>query len=226
MRKKLIGSGLAAAMMVVGLLGIGGPANAAGTAKLNVVHGIPGVTVDVCVDGSKAIPNFQPGDVVKGVALPAGSHTFKIVAQGDACSDPGILVVTTPLMAGKNYTAIAALNPKGNPKLLLFTNNVNPTKPGNARLTVRHTADAPAVNVWANGAKLIGGNDFTFGDSATLGTPRGVYAAWVSLPGDFNPVIGPAVLELKAGHAYQVYAWGNGTDGYNLAVVGLNVGTN
>src|SRR4051812_15934729 len=54
MRKKLFGLGLAATMMV-GLLGIGVAANAAGTAKVNVVHGIPGVTVDVCVDGSKAI---------------------------------------------------------------------------------------------------------------------------------------------------------------------------
>jgi len=226
MRRKLLGLGVAAAV-AVGLLGTVGTANAAsGTAKLNVVHGIPGVTVDVCVDGSKAIPNFHPGDVVKGVALPAGSHTFKIVAQGDACSATGILVVTTPLKAGENYTAVAALNPKGNPKLLLFTNNVNPTKPGDARLTVRHTADAPAVNVWANGAKLVGGKDFTFGDSATLQTRKGIYAAWVSLPGGFTPVIGPAVRELKAGHAYQVYAWGNGTDGYHLAVVGVKVGTN
>jgi len=224
MRKKLFGLGLAATMMV-GLLGIAGPANAAGTAKVNVVHGIPGVTVDVCVDGSKAIPDFHPGDVVKGVALPAASHTFKIVAQGDPCSSTAILAVTTPLEAGKNYTAIAALNAKGTPKLLLFSNNVNPTKPGNARLTVRHTADAPAVNVWANGAKLVGGNDFTFGDSATLQTPKGIYAAWVSLPGAFAPVICPAVLQLKAGVAYQVYAWGNGS-GYNLAVLSLKVGTN
>ena len=135
MRRKLLGLGVAAAV-AVGLLGTVGTANAAsGTAKLNVVHGIPGVTVDVCVDGSKAIPNFHPGDVVKGVALPAGSHTFKIVAQGDACSATGILVVTTPLKAGEDYAAVAALNPKGNPKLLLFTNNVNPTKPGDARLT-------------------------------------------------------------------------------------------
>jgi hypothetical protein len=226
MRKKLLGLGLAATM-VVGLLGVGGAASAAGKAKLNVVHGIPGVTVNVCVDGSVAIPDFAPGDIVKNVELPATSHTFKIVPDtDDTCSTAGILVVTTPLDAGKNYTAIAALNAKGNPKLLLFTNNVNPTKPGNARLTVRHTANAPAVNVWANGAKLVGGTDFTFGNSATLQTPKGIYAAWVSLPGDFNPVIGPAVLELKAGLAYQVYAWGDGTNGYNLAVLSLNVGTN
>jgi hypothetical protein len=220
----MLGLGLAATI-VVGLLAVGGPANAAGTAKVNVVHGIPGLTVDVCVDGSKAIPDFKPGDVVKGVALSAGSHTFKIVAQGNACSASAILSASPTLEAGKNYTAIANLNASGTPNLKLFTNNMSPTKPGNARLIVRHTADAPAVNVWANGAKLIGGTDFTWGSSAALQTPRGIYAAWVSLPGDFTPVIGPAVLQLKAGAAYQVYAWGDGTNGYQLAAFHLNVGT-
>jgi hypothetical protein len=191
---------------------------------LNVVHGIPGVTVNVCVDGTVAIPDFAPGDVVKNVSLPATSHTFKIVPNtDDTCSTAGILVVTTPLDA-KNYTAVAALDDSGDPQLRLFTNNVNPTKVGKARLTVRHTADAPAVNVWANGMKLVGGTEFTFGESASLPVPKGIYAAWVSLPGEFEPVIGPALLELKPGYAYQVYAWGDGTDGYDLAVVSLKVG--
>ena len=226
MRKKLMGVGLAATMVMAGLMAAGGVASAAGKATLNVVHGIPGVTVDVCVNGSKAITNFAPGDVVKNIELPAGSYTFKVVAKGDPCSGTGIIVVTTPLMAGTNYTAVANLNASGDPNLKLFTNNVNPTKRGKARLSVRHTADAPAVNVWVNGMKLIRGTDFTWGKSATLQTPKGVYAAWVSLPGDYTPVIGPAVLELKAGHAYQVYAWGDGTSGYSFAVVKLKVGTN
>ena len=226
MRKRLLGLGLVAAL-ATGLLASGGPAVAAGKATLNVVHGIPGVTVNVCVDGTNAIPNFAPGDVVKNVTLPATSHTFKIVAKSDTtCSTAGILVVTTSLKAGKDYTAVAALNAKGNPRLLLFTNNVSPTKPGHTRLAVRHTADAPAVNVWANGMKLVGGKNFTFGESAALQVKKGVYAAWVSLPGEYASVIGPAVLELRPGRAYQVYAWGDGTDGYNLAVVSLKVGTN
>lgn len=224
MRGRMIGL-IAAGATTLAVL-TASPASAGGTAKLNVVHGIPGVTVNVCVDGTKAIPNFAPGNVVKNVSVPAGSHTFKIVAKSRTCSAAGILAVTAHLAAGKNYSAVASLNASGTPKLLLFTNNVHETATGKARVTVRHTADAPAVNVWANGTKIVGGTDFTWAKSATLGVPRGVYAAWVSLPGGFRPAIGPAVLQLRAGNAYQVYAWGDSTSGYHFAVIGLHVGTN
>ena len=224
MKAKIVGL-IAAGATALTLLAAS-PASAAGTAKLNVVHGIPGVTVNVCVDGSNAIPNFTPGSVVKNVSLPSGSHTFKIVPQADTtCSTSGILTATASLAAGKNYTAVAALDASGTAQLKLFTNGVSPTDKGKARLTVRHTAEAPAVNVWANGMRIVGGKGFTWGKSATLSVPKGIYAAWVSLPGDFKPVIGPAVLQLEAGNAYQVYAWGDATDGYNLAVVKLWVGT-
>lgn len=224
MRTRLLGISIAAALMF-GAMSAAIPASAAGKATLNVVHGIPGVTVNVCVDGSEAIPDFQPGDVAANVQLPAGSHTFKLVAQSDTCGDTAILKKTTDLDAGKNYTVVANLNDTGAPNLKVFRNNVAKTAPGAARLTVRHTADAPAVNVWTNGARLIGGTHFTWGESATLPVPRGVYAAWVSLPGEVQPVIGPAVLVLRPGYAYQVYAWGDGTDGYHFAVVSLAVGT-
>ena len=225
MRKRMLGVAMIATL-TMGLLGASPAGAAAGDAKLNVVHGIPGVTVNVCVDGVKAIPDFMPGDVVKNVVLTAGMHDFKIVAQASGCGGAAILQANgVDLMADKNYTAIANLDEAGDPALSLFTNNVTKVASGNARLTVRHTAAAPAVNVWANGAPLIGGTDFTNGKSKTFVVPNGIYATWASLPGDYAPVIDPAVLNLKTGLAYQVYAWGNGTSGYNFAVVSLKVGS-
>src|SRR4051794_26719090 len=51
-----------------------GPAQAADTATVTVVHGIPDTPVDVYVDGTKALPNFTFKTVTKPIALPAGSH--------------------------------------------------------------------------------------------------------------------------------------------------------
>jgi len=225
MRKTMIG------LVAVGALGLGlvstGPADArTGDATLNVVHGIPGVTVNVCVNGQDAIPDFQPGDVVSGVELPEGSYDVKIVAASDACAGAAILEADgVNLTAGKSYTAVANLNADGTPNIKLFTNNVKPVRAGKARLVIRHTAEAPAVNVWANGAVLIGGDDFVWGASRGFVVPKGSYKAKVTLPGQSKAVIGPATLTLKPGSAYQVYAWGDGTDGYGLAVVATRVGT-
>ena len=47
----------------------------------------------------------------------------------------------------------------------------------------------------------------------------------MTLPGEKAAVIGPAMVSLKAGTVYQVYAWGSGDAGYSFAVVPTAVGT-
>jgi hypothetical protein len=220
MGKRTVGTVLAGALAATLLSAA--PASAA-NATLNVVHGIPGVDVDVCVDGSEAISDFNPGEVVTGVVLPAGAYDVKIVAAGDDCGDAAILEANDlELASGKNVTAVAHLTADGAPALDLFKNKVKPLARGMARVQIRHVAEAPEVNVWANGSRLVTG--LANGETATAPVPKGVYAAWASLPGDFQPVIGPAVLKLRAGHAYQVYAWGSATPGFGFAVVDVEVG--
>lgn len=221
MRKRFLGIAVAASLAISALFA--GTASAASKAKLNVVHGIPGVDVNVCVNGGEAIPDFNPGEVVTGVALAAGTYDLKIVAEADDCGDAAILEATgVGLMAGKDYSAVAHLDETGDPTLALFKNNVRALPKGTARLTVRHTAAAPEVDVWANGAVLL--QDVPNGASATMKVPTGVYATWVSLPGDHEPVIGPDVFKLRRGMAYQAYAWGSAAAGYDFAVVAIEVG--
>ena len=186
------------------------PARGGGNAVLNVVHGIPGVDVNVCVNGAAAIPDCKPGDVATGVELPAGSYDVKIVAAADTCDDAAILEANgVALKAGKNYTAVANLNADGDPNIKLFTNKVAPVKAGKARLTVRHTAAAPAVNVWANGSVLIGGTTSS-GASRVGCRAEGFLPREGHVAGSDGSRDGPATLKLKAGFAYQVYAWGTG----------------
>jgi len=226
MTKRIIGLAVALAttMALFGAV----PAQATGgTPKftLNVVHGIPGVTVDVCVNGAKAITDFEPGDIVSGVKLPEGQYRLKVTPAGEACSD-AILKATADLRGGRrfNYTVIANLNDHGQPNLALYRNNTRKTEDGLARVIVRHTADAPAVNVWANGSPLNRGRQFDWGSQRRFDVPGGDYNVFVSLARQSDPVIGPVDLSLMAGYSYQVYAWGNGTAGYNLALIPLEVG--
>jgi len=213
---------LAAGVMSATLLAAG-PAHAGGTATVNVVHGIPGVAVNVCVDGTSVRDDFRFGRKIVGAELPAGSHRVKLVPSGSECSVRAILVERYRLHAGTNVTIVANLDASGTPNLAVFANNVRPTSEGNARLSVRHTADAPAVNVWANGSRLIGGTGFTWAKSATLQVPTDRYRVKVTLPRSEAPVIGPAVLHLGAGKAYQVYAVGD-AHGYRLVEIPARVG--
>jgi Domain of unknown function (DUF4397) len=195
-----------------------------GKAEVNVVHGIPGAKVKVCVDGAPAIRRFTYGEKVVGVALPAGRHRVRVVPTGRRCGSPAILRSRYALEAGDSYTIVACLKPSGTPKLRAFRNRVRPTDSGKARLTVRHTAMAPAVNVWADGSPLIAGRHFRWGDRESFPVPAGRYRVKVTLPGSDEPVIGPRRLSLRAGNAYQVHAVGEAGH-YRLVVVRTHVGT-
>lgn len=226
MTKRIMG--LAVALATTMALFGAAPAQAGGNAPkftLNVVHGIPGVVVDVCVNGAKAITGFEPGDVVSGVRLPEGEYRLKVTPEGQACS-AAILSATAELAGGRNrnYTVVANLDGAGAPNLALFRNNTRKTADGEARVIVRHTAAAPAVNVWANGSPLNRGRQFVWGEQRRFDVPDGDYEVFVSLARQSDPVIGPADLSLMAGTSYQVYAWGNGAAGYSLAVIPLEVG--
>jgi len=194
------------------------------TATVNVVHGIPGVAVKVCVDGAAVVDHFRYGSTIVGAALPAGNHTVRVVPAGKRCASPAVLTQSYALQAGLNYTVVATLNASGTPNLKPYVNDVSRTRHGTARLTVRHTAQAPAVNVWAGSTKLISGRSFTWGSSATLGVPAGSYRVKVTLPSSAKPVIGPATVALGAGKAYQVYAVGS-PGHYQLVSIVVNVGT-
>jgi hypothetical protein len=91
--------------------------------------------------------------------------------------------------------------------LTVFVNDVSPIDAGNARLVVRHTAAAPAVDVLADGTAVF--TDLANPDEASADVPAGDYSAAVAAAGTTDPVIGPTDLTLDSGTAYFVYAVGS-----------------
>ncbi|MBG6179438.1 hypothetical protein IWX62_000628 [Arthrobacter sp. CAN_A1] len=130
-------------------------------------------------------------------------------------SAPVIGPVAVTLAAGGNYTATANLDADGAPTANFYTNDTSAVDAGQSRLTVRHTAAAPAVDVLAGDAVVV--ENLSNPDEATLTTDAGTIAASVAATGTTDPVIGPADLTLAEGTATIVYAWGSLEDG-NLAL--------
>ncbi|MFG6491623.1 DUF4397 domain-containing protein [Microbacterium sp. P03] len=214
--RKTLTAGLAVG--IVAAFGLAVPAQAVSstTADLSVLHGIPNTPVDVYVNGALTLDDFQPGDLAGPLDLPAGDYTVALTAT-DAADDsaPVLGPVTLTLAAGKSYTATANLDASGAPALNLFTNDIAATNAGEGRLTVRHVAAAPAVDILAGGAPVV--EDLSNPNEASLALPVSTVSASVALAGTTDPVIGPADVAIQDGVLTVLYAWGSATDG-NLAL--------
>lgn len=205
--------------------GIAAPAFAVedGKAELSVLHGVPDLTVDVYVDGALTLDDFAPGDLAGPLSLDPGTYSVAITAS-DAADDssPVLGPIDLPLEAGMSYTAVAHLDADGNPTANLFTNDISETSSGEGRLTVRHVAAAPAVDVWANGAVAF--ENLANPDEVMADLPVGTYEAAVSLTGETDPVLGPTDVAVEEATNTIVYAWGSAEDG-TLAVAAQTVAT-
>ena len=196
-------------------------ASATETGTVYVVHGIPDTPVDVYVDGTRALDDFKPGTTAGPLSLPAGPHKVTVFAA-DAVDDTGTPVISASadLPAGGNVTLVAHLTTGGKPTITPFVNDVSHLAPGQARLIVRHTAAAPAVDVLAGGTVVVSG--LTNPNQKVLQVPAGTVSAAVAAAGSTTPLIGPADLPLAEGTATFVHAIGS-LDGKTLSLVTFTI---
>lgn len=213
-----------AAMFVAGLAALtmfapGASAGVPAGATVWVAHGIPGTKVDVCVDGAEVRSNFKYGNAFALEGVPAGRYNIKVFLANDKeCRGTVAIQQRVDLTDGLNATAVAKIY-GGGPSLEIFVNDLHLS--GDATVTVRHAASAPKVDVWVNGGKAPLVEGLAKGNGAgPVGVSEGVYSYWVSLPGEYAPVIGPDVAMLEAGTAYQVTAVGTDASNYRFIVIG------
>jgi hypothetical protein len=193
------------------------PPNAA---TVTVVHGIPGATVDVYVNGTVVLPGFTFGTVSPALSLAPGTYSVAVKAAG---TDTTILSATATLSAGENATIVANLSATGTPELTVFQNPTTPAPPGEAWVLVRHTAEAPAVDVYAGSTRVV--TALTNPNSAgPLAVPAGTLPVSVKVSPSTPstaPVLGPLGLNLTAGHVYIAYAIGSATASPSTLTVAL-----
>jgi len=190
---------------------------------VTVLHGIPGdggFPVDIYVNGDYSAP-FIPGltftEFAGPVVLPAADYSIEIYGAGadPSSTDPalGPLVVTLP--AGANATIEAHLDADGAPTASVFVNDISEIAAGDTRLTVRHTAAAPTVDVLANDGVLF--SALSNPNEASGDVPAATYNAKVVPTGATEPVVFEADLNLAEGTSTIVYAIGS-LDGGSFTV--------
>ncbi len=201
-------------------LGVGAPAVAAPDAAqeeamVSVFHGIPGMTVDVYANGDELLSDFEPGTVTEPQSLDAGTYDIQVFEAGRSPDGTPALEKEVKVPEGGNATIAAHLSADGEPRLTAFSDDVSKVDAGKSRLTVRHLAAAPAVDVRAGGQPVF--SDLTNPDEDTGAVDAGTVEADVVLAGTDTVAIGPADLNLEEGTSNVVYAWGSADD-ENLAL--------
>jgi hypothetical protein len=189
---------------------VAAPAHAA-DATVSVLHGVPGATVDVYANGKALLTNFKPGTLTDPLMLPEGTYDLKVTQAGAGAGGAAVIEAKdVQVPGGANVTVVAHLSEAGKPVLTPFVNDTSKVPAGKARLTVRHTAAAPAVDVRANGTAALKG--LTNPNEAKAVVGAGTIKADVVLAGTSDVAIGPADLDLKEGTNTIVYAWGSAAD--------------
>lgn len=221
--RKTFATTAALALAAAPLTMLATPAAAADDASVVVVHGVPGLTVDVYASADTTytaeealLTDFEPGTVTDAVAIPGGTYNLAVFPKdADPSGEPAIKAEGVTVPAGANISVAAHLNADGTPVLTPFVNDVSKVDAGEGRLIVRHTAAAPAVDVLAGGEPVF--TNLTNPNEAKADLAAGTVSASVAATGTTDPVIGPADVTVKEGSATIVYAWGSLED-ENLAV--------
>jgi hypothetical protein len=180
---------------------------AAAPAEVTVVHGIPNTPVDVYVNGKLTVPGFTFGKVAGPLALPAGTYAIAIRPQGAASSSAPILSQSVTVTSGEEASIVADLTASGSPTLSVFADPTTSVPMGDARVIVRHLAEAPGVDVYAGTSKVV--TDLTNPNQAALVIPAGSVSVSVDVSGTTTTVIGPATFDFKAGTTTIVDAIGS-----------------
>lgn len=171
MRKMIKTVALAATLAV---LGAGTAAAQTSGADVTVVHGVPGLTVDVYVNGNLTLEDFEFGDMAGPLSLPAGSYDVAITAADDTIDNAVLTQDGIAVTDGLNASIIAHLQEDGSPTISVFVNDTAAIDAGNGRLTVRHTAEAPAVDILlADGTALF--TNVTNPNEGTVDVPAAAY---------------------------------------------------
>lgn len=188
-----------------------GVAQADGHVEITLLHGIPGATVDVAVDGAVVVPGFEPGATAD--LTPFAGDTLANVEVRAAGTEDVVIgpVAEFAVPAEGNWTVLAHLDADGTPTITSFENDESaPAADGQGRLTVRHTAAAPAVDVVLGEARPI--ENAANGDEAALDLPAGELAGAQIAPTGGDPIADVPTVNIEAGKNLIVYAVGSLAD--------------
>lgn len=181
------------------------------TSRVSVVYGIPGLPAPVTVTANGgALFSFHYRDVRSQLVVPPGTYNFGVLLNGAP-----VLGRMDTVQRGDDVTVAAHLDAAGAPVLSAFANDLSPLPPLSSRVTVRHLAQAPAVDVLAQPLNSALATIPNLSNGASLTTPFGIGATTLRLAaaGTSNVVFGPVGFRPQINVSHQFLAVGSLANG-------------
>ena len=174
---------------------------------IHAVDGEDGFPADIYVNGELIFSSLRFLEGTQAVPYPAGDYEVDIFPAGDdPAASESILSAAMEVTGGANLSVVASVTEAGVPTITVYVNDTSPIPVGMVRLTLRHGAAAPSVDVMVDGAVAVA--DFTNGDDVTAVLASGGYS--VSLvPTGGGEELFQADLDLSEGTGYVVYGVGS-----------------
>ncbi len=214
------------ALLAAGTVALAGlaiaPSYAADDAKVYVIQGLPGKTVDIAIDGRTVAKGVKTAALVGPFKVAGGKRDVKISSGGNTVLER---MISVKARSSSDVVVHLPAEGKGDATLTTYKNDLSAVRKGTAALTVAHTAAVPPADITVNGKVLF--KDIANGESLSLVVPVATYSVEIVRAGKSTPVyFGPVDLTVKGGALNRVYAIGDPTKKtMNVAVHILTVGT-
>jgi hypothetical protein len=175
-------------------------------ASVTIVHGLPGFTADIYLDGELLLDGFRPTSTAGPLRVAPRSYDVDIRTVGAPADSPPVLSATLPITAGSNISVVAHLTRAGEEALTVFENTFRRLPAGRSLLHVRHVAGGPPLSVSFDG-RLVKENLRFRGEWGTTTDPGSHVISFGSSSAN-DPLIPSTDIDLEEGVARIVYVIG------------------
>jgi hypothetical protein len=196
---------LAALVLLVGTTSVTSAASK--KASVMIVHGLPGFTADVYVNGKLLLDGFKPTSTAGPLQLDPGSYGVDIREVGASPNSPPVLSGTLRLSSRSNISVVAHLTRSGDPTLSVFHNIFEQIPAGRSLLYVRNVAAVAPLSVRLDDRLVKRG--LREGGEWGVATAPGRHMIAFGLGAANDVLIPPTDIRLDEGVAQIVYVVGS-----------------
>jgi hypothetical protein len=172
-----------------------------------IIHGLPGFTADVYVNGDLLLDGFKPTSTAGPMQLNPGNYTVAIREVGAPANSAPALRGTLHLSSGANISIVAHLTTSGDPTLSVFHNAFEQIPAGRSLLYVRNVAAVAPLSIRLDD-RLVKRN-LREGDEWGDVTATGPHMIAFDSGAANDALIPPTAIHLDEGVAEVVYVVGS-----------------